>query len=95
MLGYWYSAASLLIVTDANGGEVLSRYCCFDSSDVLEYLTSNGLWGQVVPDRYFQVVEHQHSDLCGYFDCAQVIADPEGCIAALVGADVDGFWASI
>ena len=37
-----------------------------------------------------EAVEHEHNALCGYFDCAQVEADPEGCYAALVGATEDG-----
>jgi len=40
-----------------------------------------------------EMEKHVCNDLCGYFDCSDVERDPEGCIAALVGAE-DGFWAT-
>ena len=54
-MGYWYTAATLLIVKDDNGNEILSKYCCFDAADVEKYLQAAGLQGTVVPDRYFRV----------------------------------------
>ena len=41
---------------------------------------------EAADDMVRKLREHQCSSLCGYFDCAQVALDPQGCHASLVNA---------
>jgi hypothetical protein len=58
MLGHWHAEERLLIVEDDSGQRVLATLGCFAVEDVLYYLKERRLWGQVVPNRQFDVVKY-------------------------------------